>query len=166
MRYYAFVYLIFLVPSHTPDKQNAGDTPGDYLLNEVRRLARLIMVKTPRPSDWRSSHPYLLIDRIEDVTDNKTSNNMNNDRCISLYGWVRGAPLPPALTSSGIHIAGLGDFALVECTQQPDPCPLPGMFTHSNGTDPVKTTRHLSERDRKVMYIFVDILIFYAYIKC
>ncbi|CAH8552818.1 unnamed protein product [Schistosoma guineensis] len=137
-------------PSHTPDKQNAGDTPGDYLLNEVRRLARLIMVKTPRPSDWRSSHPYLLIDRIEDVTDNKTSNNMNNDRCISLYGWVRGAPLPPALTSPGIHIAGLGDFALVECTQQPDPCPLPGMFTHSNGTDPVKTTRHLSERDRKI----------------
>ncbi|XP_018651535.1 putative ribosome biogenesis protein BMS1 [Schistosoma mansoni] len=123
----------------------------DYLLNEVRRLARLIMVKTPRPSDWRSSHPYLLIDRIEDVTDSKMlSNNINTDRCISLYGWVRGAPLPPALMSPGIHIAGLGDFALVECTQQSDPCPLPGMSTHSNSTDPVKPTRHLSERDRKI----------------
>ncbi|CAH8506067.1 unnamed protein product [Schistosoma turkestanicum] len=136
--------------SHKPDEKNTSDTPGDYLLNEVRRLARLIMVKTPRPSDWRSSHPYLLIDRIEDVTDSKISDNINTDRCVSLYGWVRGAPLPPALTSPGIHIAGLGDFALVDCTQQPDPCPLPGMLTHSGGSDSVKTPRHLSERDRKI----------------
>ncbi|CAH8534153.1 unnamed protein product [Heterobilharzia americana] len=73
--------------SHTADGQNSDSTPGDYLLNEVRRLGRLIMVKTPRPSDWRSSHPYLLIDRIEDVTDNKIlSVNKGADRCVSLYG--------------------------------------------------------------------------------
>ncbi|CAH8559683.1 unnamed protein product [Heterobilharzia americana] len=137
--------------SHTADGQNSDSTPGDYLLNEVRRLGRLIMVKTPRPSDWRSSHPYLLIDRIEDVTDNKIlSVNKGADRCVSLYGWVRGAPLPPALTSPGIHIAGLGDFALADCTQQPDPCPLPGRPNHSNDTGNVKPTRHLSERDRKI----------------
>ncbi|TNN18894.1 Ribosome biogenesis protein BMS1 [Schistosoma japonicum] len=138
-------------PSHSQNEQNTSSTPGDYLLNEIRRLARLILVKTPRPSDWRSSHPYLLIDRIEDVTDSKMlSDNLDDDRCISLYGWVRGAPLPPALTSPGIHIAGLGDFGLAECTQQPDPCPLPGMVTQANGTDSMKTTRHLSERDRKI----------------
>ncbi|CAH8851293.1 unnamed protein product [Trichobilharzia szidati] len=137
--------------SHRADEQNSDETPGDYLLNEVRRLGRLIMVKTPRPSDWRSSHPYLLIDRIEDITDEKLlSDDENSDRCISLYGWVRGAPLPPALTSPGIHIAGLGDFALADCTQQPDPCPLPGRSNQMNAGEGVKTTKHLSERDRKI----------------
>lgn len=138
------------------DALNAGEhketteVPGDYLLAEVRRLARLVLVKTPRPSDWRSSHPYLLIDRLEDITDETIVNSeFTSDRRISLYGWVRGTPLPPVLKCSGIHIAGLGDFVIAECSRQPDPCPLPRKFSSFNNESEIPA-RHLSERDRKV----------------
>ncbi|CAH8480397.1 unnamed protein product [Dicrocoelium dendriticum] len=131
---------------------NKYSKPGEYLLAEVRRLARMIVVKIPRLTDWRTSHPYLLIDRLEDITDSSlVAASPEVDRSISMYGWVRGAPIPPALTSPGVHIAGLGDFTLADCMRQPDPCPLPSQLSKmEEGKARGKTNRHLAERDRKI----------------
>ncbi|KAF5401700.1 Ribosome biogenesis protein BMS1 [Paragonimus heterotremus] len=149
---------IFLLTRFVPKKYptvdvpvNEHSKPGDYLIGEVRRLARIIVVKIPRATDWRTSHPYLLIDRLEDITDNNTLSKFpGTDRRVSMYGWVRGAPLPPALTSPGIHIAGLGDFTLADCTLQPDPCPLPCHVLQNTSSAAAKPNRHLAERDRKI----------------
>ncbi|THD24821.1 Ribosome biogenesis protein BMS1 [Fasciola hepatica] len=147
---------IFLLTRFVPKKHvkqgekfNEYSKPGDYLLAEVRRLARMLVVKVPHSTDWRTSHPYLLIDRLEDVTDpTVSSESSTSDRTVSMYGWVRGAPLPPALTSPGIHIAGVGDFTVADCTRQPDPCPLPSQIAQA--VTQGKPTRHLAERDRKI----------------
>lgn len=143
-------------PEVRPDERSTEySKPGDYLLAEVRRLARMLIVKVPHSTDWRSSHPYLLIDRLEDVTDPVAmSKSSTIDRTVSMYGWVRGAPLPPALTSPGIHIAGVGDFTVADCTRQPDPCPLPSQIAQA--VNQGKTSRHLAERDRKVSPVNVD----------
>ncbi|CAL8089317.1 unnamed protein product [Calicophoron daubneyi] len=151
---------IFLLTRFQPKKYAAHDrnstndqgVAGDYLLAEVRRLARMIVVKIPRVTDWRASHPYLLVDRLEDITEHgSVSDNPPTDRTVTMYGWVRGAPLPPALTSPGMHIAGLGDFALADCTRQPDPCPLPSQVVQSQSTSSTgRPSRHLAERDRKI----------------
>ncbi|KAL3317220.1 Glycoside hydrolase 2 (Mannanase, beta-galactosidase) [Cichlidogyrus casuarinus] len=134
---------------------------GDYLLNEIRRLARLITVKVPRLTDWRVDHPYLLVDRVEDMTLPETvTADPNCGRTVCLYGWVRGTTMPPHLTSPGIHVIGLGDFVLSEAVSQSDPCPLPKQLLElkastSETTNPeevskIKKKRYLSERDRKV----------------
>jgi ribosome biogenesis protein BMS1 len=44
-----------------------------YPRNEVTNLARFISVAKTRPIQWRSSHPYLLVDRVEDLTDPNTT---------------------------------------------------------------------------------------------
>ena len=47
--------------------------------------------------------------------------NAKCDRRISLYGYVRGAPLR---NKSRIHLPGCGDFVVNDVTLLPDPCPL------------------------------------------
>lgn len=39
-----------------------------YPRNEVINLARFISVQRFRPLTWRNQHPYILVDRMEDVT--------------------------------------------------------------------------------------------------
>ena len=57
-----------------------------------------------RPPDWRGSHPYVIADRLEDLTDpEELRQNPKVDRTVSLYGFVRGTHLKPR---SAIHIPG------------------------------------------------------------
>ncbi|VDP20401.1 unnamed protein product [Echinostoma caproni] len=156
---------IFLLTRFVPKKHVKHDEkpsgeyskPGEYLLAEVRRLARMLVVKIPHSTDWRTSHPYLLIDRLEDITDpSALSESPTTDRTVSMYGWVRGAPLPPALTSPGIHIAGVGDFTVADCMRQPDPCPLPSQIAQNTAQG--KPSRHLAERDRKASFLPTNLL--------
>ncbi|XP_044012399.1 ribosome biogenesis protein BMS1 homolog, partial [Aphidius gifuensis] len=94
-----------------------------YLGNEVKNLCRFISVMKPNQLKWRTSHPYVLVDRIEDLTPPETiRQNSKTDRSISLYGYVRGAPLTK---ESSIHIAGCGDFRIKDVSYLSDPCPLP-----------------------------------------
>ena len=41
---------------------------GRYPKNEVQNLARFISIMKFRPLQWRNAHPYLLCDRMEDLT--------------------------------------------------------------------------------------------------
>ena len=65
-----------------------------YTKREIHNLARFISVMKFHPLSWRALHPYILVDRFEDVTPPERV-RMNNkcDRNVTLYGYLRGCNL-------------------------------------------------------------------------
>ncbi|TYJ15941.1 hypothetical protein E1A91_A10G216600v1 [Gossypium mustelinum] len=101
----------------------SGLIHGKYPKREVHNLARFISVMKFPPLSWRTSHPYLLVDRFEDVTPpERVQMNSKCDRNVTLYGYLRGCNLKKG---TKVHIAGVGDFSLAGVTGLSDPCPLP-----------------------------------------
>ncbi|XP_053978167.1 ribosome biogenesis protein BMS1 homolog [Hylaeus volcanicus] len=101
----------------------SGLLHGEYLRTEVKNLGRFISVMKFRPLTWRSMHPYILADRVEDLTSPELiRQNPKIDRTISLYGYVRGIPLNK---ETSVHIPGCGDVKIKDVSFLPDPCPLP-----------------------------------------
>ncbi|KAG2462109.1 BMS1 protein, partial [Polypterus senegalus] len=101
----------------------SGMVHGEYQNQEIRNLGRFISVMKFRPLVWQTSHPYVLADRMEELTDPEAVRlNVKCDRKISLYGYLRGAHLK---NKSQIHIPGVGDFTVSDLSFLPDPCPLP-----------------------------------------
>ncbi|KAM3912966.1 ribosome biogenesis protein BMS1 homolog [Leptodactylus fuscus] len=116
----------------------SGMVYAEYQKQEIRNLGRFISVMKFRPLVWQTSHPYVLADRMEDLTNPEDLRlNPKIDRKVSLYGYLRGAYLK---NKSQIHIPGVGDFALSEVSFLPDPCPLP---------DQIKK-RSLNEREKTI----------------
>ncbi|XP_055909180.1 ribosome biogenesis protein BMS1 homolog [Eupeodes corollae] len=102
----------------------SGLIHGEYLRNEITNLGRFISVMKFRPLSWRGAHSYLLVDRVEDITNTELiRQNAKCDRDVILYGYVRGVPMKQEFM---VHIAGLGDARLNELSSIADPCPLPG----------------------------------------
>jgi ribosome biogenesis protein BMS1 len=65
----------------------SGILHNEYLRTEIKNLARFISVMKFRPLTWRSTHPYLLVDRVEDLTDPELIRvNPKMDRSVSVYG--------------------------------------------------------------------------------
>ncbi|KAL7122020.1 hypothetical protein ACP275_01G019700 [Erythranthe tilingii] len=101
----------------------SGLIHGKYTKREVHNLARFISVMKFPPLSWRVSHPYILVDRLEDVTPpEKVHMNSKCDRNVTLYGYLRGCNLKKGAKA---HIAGVGDYPLSGITALADPCPLP-----------------------------------------
>ncbi|XP_054812121.1 ribosome biogenesis protein bms1 [Prosopis cineraria] len=101
----------------------SGLIHGKYPKREVHNLARFISVMKFHPLSWRTSHPYILVDRFEDITPpERVLENKKCDRKVTLYGYLRGCNLK---TGTKVHIAGVGDHCLAGITLLPDPCPLP-----------------------------------------
>ncbi|WVZ56824.1 hypothetical protein U9M48_007300 [Paspalum notatum var. saurae] len=101
----------------------SGLIHGKYTKREVHNLARFISVIKPIPLSWRMAHPYLLVDRFEDVTPPESVRlNRKCDRNITLYGYLRGCNMK---RGTKVHITGAGDFSLSGLTGLADPCPLP-----------------------------------------
>ena len=46
----------------------SGMVHGDYQKTEVHNLGRFISVMKFRPLQWRETHPYVITDRLEDLT--------------------------------------------------------------------------------------------------
>ena len=42
-----------------------------YLRHEIKNLGRFISVAKLRPILWRNAHPYLVCDKIDDLTDSE-----------------------------------------------------------------------------------------------
>lgn len=102
----------------------SGVINGRYPDREILNLTRFISVMKFRPLKWRNEHPYLLADRITDLTHPQLiQENPKCDRKIAIYGYLHGTPL----SSSGahIHIAGVGDHYVQTVEKLPDPCPTP-----------------------------------------
>ncbi|KAM9379932.1 ribosome biogenesis protein BMS1 homolog [Phaethornis superciliosus] len=101
----------------------SGMVHGEYQKQEIHNLGRFISVMKFRPLTWQTSHPYILADRMEELTNPEDVRiNPKCDRKISLYGYVRGAHLK---NKSQIHMPGVGDFIVSDVSFLPDPCALP-----------------------------------------
>ena len=101
----------------------SGLINGKYPKREVLNLARFISVQKVRPLTWRSQHPYVVADRMEDITPPDVIHaDPKCDRDVCLYGYVRGSNLR---LQSRVHVAGAGDYDVMEVSELPDPCPLP-----------------------------------------
>ncbi|KAK5617982.1 Glycoside hydrolase 2 (Mannanase, beta-galactosidase) [Crenichthys baileyi] len=101
----------------------SGMVYGEYQTQEVKNLGRFISVMKFRPLVWQTSHPYVLVDRMEDLTDpEKVRTDPKCDRTVSLYGYLRGAHLK---NKGQVHVPGVGDFQVSDVNFLPDPCPLP-----------------------------------------
>nr|XP_043620460.1 ribosome biogenesis protein BMS1 homolog [Erigeron canadensis] len=101
----------------------SGLIHGKYVKREVHNLARFISVMKFHPLSWRTSHPYVLVDRFEDVTPpDRVSTNKKCDRNVTLYGYLRGCNMKKG---TKVHIAGVGDYSVAGLSGLADPCPLP-----------------------------------------
>ncbi|KAL8227115.1 hypothetical protein R6Q57_016947 [Mikania cordata] len=101
----------------------SGLIHGKYVKREIHNLARFISVMKFHPLSWRTSHPYVLVDRFEDVTPpDKISTNNKCDRNVTVYGYLRGCNMKKG---TKVHIAGVGDYNVAGLTSLADPCPLP-----------------------------------------
>ena len=101
----------------------SGLVNGKYPKTEIHNLGLFISRMKFRPLTWRNSHPYVLVDRFEDITDPaEIEENAACARKATFYGYMRGTNLRQG---AKIHIAGIGDFALEDLSILPDPIPLP-----------------------------------------
>lgn len=102
----------------------SGVINGRYPDREILNLCRFMSVMKFRPLKWRNEHPYLLADRVTDLTHPQLiSENPKCDRKVAIYGYLHGTPLPA--TGANIHIAGVGDHVVHAVEKLPDPCPTP-----------------------------------------
>ena len=101
----------------------SGTTHGSYSRVEICNLARFMSVMKFRPLSWRNTHPYVLADRVEDVTDPELlARDPQAPRNVVLMGYVRGTFFRKGCK---VHVPGLGDYDIANTTAIPDPCPLP-----------------------------------------
>jgi ribosome biogenesis protein BMS1 len=101
----------------------SGVINGRYPKTEVLNLSRFVSVMKFRPLVWRNAHPYLLSDRLEDLTPPQLiEENSKCDRKIAIMGYLRGTYLK---AGTKVHIPGAGDFEVNDVSALGDPCPLP-----------------------------------------
>ncbi|XP_066304879.1 ribosome biogenesis protein BMS1 homolog isoform X1 [Branchiostoma lanceolatum] len=101
----------------------SGMVYGEYQKTEIHNLGRFISVMKFRQLQWRTTHPYVLADRMEDLTGPEdVRQNPKCDRTVALYGFLRGAHMR---ANSSVHIPGCGDFVVQDVSMLHDPCPLP-----------------------------------------
>jgi len=97
-----------------------GVINGKYLKHEVKRLSLYISRVKFRPLVWRNSHPYVVCDRIENITRSDKLNDPESDLDITFYGYVRGTHLK---SDMNVHLIGAGDFTISGLSAIEDPCP-------------------------------------------
>ncbi|KAJ1725171.1 Glycoside hydrolase 2 (Mannanase, beta-galactosidase) [Coemansia erecta] len=101
----------------------SGVENGRYLDREILNLSRFISVVKLRPLTWRNSHPYMLADRVQDLTDPEIlETNPKANRTVALYGYLRGTHMKG---KDRVHIPGAGDYQLDQTELLTDPCPIP-----------------------------------------
>lgn len=102
----------------------SGVLNGRYPDREILNLCRFISVMKFRPLKWRNEHPYMLADRVTDLTHPQLiAENPKCDRKVAIYGYLHGTPLPSQ--NAHVHIAGVGDQFVHSVEKLPDPCPTP-----------------------------------------
>ncbi|RXW21073.1 hypothetical protein EST38_g4783 [Candolleomyces aberdarensis] len=121
----------------------SGVINGRYPDTEILNLSRFISVMKFRPLVFRNSHPYLLVDRLEDLTSRELVRTSKGkcDRTVTVYGYLRGTNLR---SGSKVHIPGVGDLSMKSVTILGDPCPLP--------TAESEKRRKLSEKKKLLIH--------------
>ncbi|KIJ54976.1 hypothetical protein M422DRAFT_153111 [Sphaerobolus stellatus SS14] len=118
----------------------SGVINGRYPDTEIQNLSRFISVMKFRPLVFRNTHPYLLADRIEDLTPREEiRQHPKCDRTVTIYGYLRGTNLKESMR---VHVPGVGDLGVKSVSMLSDPCPLPTMESEKR--------RKLSEKMRVI----------------
>ncbi|KAK1745576.1 ribosomal biogenesis protein BMS1 [Skeletonema marinoi] len=100
----------------------SGCVNGKYLKHEVKQLTLLLSRVKYRPLVWRNTHPYVVVDRHEDITHpSKIEEDEKCERSVAFYGYVRGTNLKEGMK---VHLIGVGDYSMAEVNALPDPCPV------------------------------------------
>jgi ribosome biogenesis protein BMS1 len=123
----------------------SGVLNGRYPDREILNLSRFLGIMKFRPLVFRNTHPYILADRLEDLTPRALVHSSQGkcDRTVTLYGYLHGAPLRPSAT---VHVPGAGDFGLKSVKALGDPCPMPG------ADEGAEKRRRLSEKKKLVVH--------------
>ncbi|KAF8634177.1 hypothetical protein AX15_001042 [Amanita polypyramis BW_CC] len=121
----------------------SGVLNGRYPDTEILNLSRFISVMKFRPLIFRNSHPYLLADRVEDLTPREEIRLSQGkcDRTVTLYGYLRGTNLR---LGTRIHVPGVGDVDMKSVDILGDPCPLPDVESEKR--------RRLSEKQKMLIH--------------
>ncbi|KAF9005404.1 hypothetical protein BDQ17DRAFT_1399127 [Cyathus striatus] len=121
----------------------SGVINGRYPDTEIMNLSRFISVMKFRPLVFRNTHPYLLVDRLEDLTPRELirTSDRKCDRTVTVYGYVRGTNLR---YGTKVHIPGVGDLDMKSVTVLGDPCPLPNADSEKR--------RKLSEKKKLLIH--------------
>ena len=116
---------------------------GLYPDTEILNLSRFISVMKFRPLVFRNTHPYMLADRIEDLTPREQVRESKGkcDRTVTVYGYLRGTNMR---MGSKVHIPGVGDLEVKEISKLGDPCPLPDADSEKR--------RKLSEKEKLLVH--------------
>ena len=144
----------------------SGVLNGRYPDREILNLTRFISVMKFRPLKWRNEHPYLLADRVTDLTHpQQVAEHPKCDRKVAVYGYLHGTALPA--TNAQMHIAGVGDYYVHSVEKLPDPCPTPyfeqkledierekAKAMAANGEPVAKTTRRRKRLEDKQKIIY------------
>lgn len=109
----------------------SGLVHGKYPRTEIHNLGLFISRAKFRPLSWRNTHPYVVVDRLEDITPSHRIEEAGKSekerlaipRRVVFYGYARGTHLKG---NARVHIPGAGDFVLAMMKSIDDPCPLPG----------------------------------------
>ncbi|EPS36620.1 hypothetical protein H072_9899 [Dactylellina haptotyla CBS 200.50] len=119
----------------------SGVMNGRYPDREILNLSRFISVmKNPRPIIWRNTHPYMLADRMVDLTDPaQIEEDEGTDRTVALYGYLRGTNFPAV--DGRVHIPGVGDLNVASVEGLADPCPTPQAMLKMEGKEGSKRRR-------------------------
>jgi ribosome biogenesis protein BMS1 len=97
-----------------------GTINRKYRKHEIKRLSLAISRIKYRPLVWRNTHPYVLVDRVEESHSTSSADKSDGLRDITLFGFVRGTHLK---SSMKVHLIGAGDFDIAEASALPDPVP-------------------------------------------
>lgn len=102
----------------------SGCVNGKFLKHEVKQLSLLLQRVKYRPLVWRNTHPYVLVDRFEDVTHpSKIEEDETCERSVVFYGYVRGSNLKEG---QKVHVVGVGDYGMSEVGVIGDPVSIGG----------------------------------------
>jgi ribosome biogenesis protein BMS1 len=116
-----------------------GVVNGKYLKHEVKRLMLHLSRIKFRPLVWRNTHPYVVVDRVEDVTPTAAlREDPQCDRDVVLMGYVRGTHLKPSMR---VHLMGVGDFDMQSVLALKDPCPVSKQAAGEEGQRSLKVSK-------------------------
>ncbi|KAJ8691162.1 Glycoside hydrolase 2 (Mannanase, beta-galactosidase) [Pleurotus ostreatus] len=121
----------------------SGVLNGRYPDTEILNLSRFVSVMKFRPLVFRNTHPYLLADRLEDLTPRELIRTSKGkcDRTVTVYGYIHGTNLR---LGTKVHIPGVGDLDVKSIAKLGDPCPLPDMNSEKR--------RKLSEKKKLLVH--------------
>lgn len=133
----------------------SGMRRGFYAFRDVHNLARLLSVINPRETEFKATHPHLLVDRVEMLGAEGVELRGEDRVDVACFGYVRGGELAP---QGELWVCGLGLLQSATVAETSDPVPLNQLQQRVKESEPAaegaqpqqmrKFARSLRKRER------------------